>query len=63
MKIAVIGCSHGSLDDIYNSIIRCDSESEKVGGDKIDLMICCGDFQVSLSSLLRSFYHSSLCIL
>ncbi|KAL5272134.1 hypothetical protein ACHWQZ_G000374 [Mnemiopsis leidyi] len=41
MRIAVQGCSHGELDNIYESII----ESEKETGNKIDLLICCGDFQ------------------
>ena len=41
-QIAVQGCSHGELDNIYESII----ESEKETGNKIDLLICCGDFQV-----------------
>ncbi|GBG71969.1 hypothetical protein CBR_g10907 [Chara braunii] len=41
MKIAVEGCAHGELDAIYGAI-RCLEERENV---KIDLLICCGDFQ------------------
>ncbi|CAL7942932.1 unnamed protein product [Xylocopa violacea] len=41
MRIAVEGCAHGELDIIYETI----QEMEKVSGKKIDLLICCGDFQ------------------
>lgn len=46
MRIAVIGCSHGTLDDIYASVERCHEEAKAKGEPGIDLMICCGDFQV-----------------
>jgi lariat debranching enzyme len=39
--VAVEGCAHGELDLIYQSI----QHSEKVNGIKVDLLICCGDFQ------------------
>ncbi|GAA5844346.1 hypothetical protein JCM5353_008466 [Sporobolomyces roseus] len=45
MRIAVIGCSHGSLDDIYASVARCDEESKAKHEPEVDLVICCGDFQ------------------
>ena len=35
------GCCHGELDKIYTSMQRL----EKKEGIKIDLLICCGDFQ------------------
>lgn len=35
------GCAHGELDIIYNTI----QEMEKADGKKVDLLICCGDFQ------------------
>lgn len=41
MKIAVEGCAHGELEKIYDSIKHLE-ETENV---KIDLLICCGDFQ------------------
>lgn len=41
MRIAVEGCAHGELDIIYETI----QEIEKIDGRKIDLLICCGDFQ------------------
>lgn len=43
MRIAVEGCAHGELDIIYETI----QEMEKVNGKKIDLLICCGDFQAT----------------
>eukprot|EP01138_Halocafeteria_seosinensis_P014959 gb/GECG01015270.1/.p1 GENE.gb/GECG01015270.1/~~gb/GECG01015270.1/.p1 ORF type:complete len:433 (+),score=41.76 gb/GECG01015270.1/:1-1299(+) len=41
MYIAVEGCAHGALDDIYASV----QELERTNGVKVDLLICCGDFQ------------------
>ncbi|XP_076381044.1 lariat debranching enzyme isoform X1 [Megalopta genalis] len=41
MRIAVEGCAHGELDIIYDTI----HEMEKADRRKIDLLICCGDFQ------------------
>lgn len=43
MKIAVEGCMHGDLDNVYATLLHL-QEIEKT---KIDLLICCGDFQVS----------------
>ncbi|KAK3932451.1 Lariat debranching enzyme [Frankliniella fusca] len=41
MKIAVEGCAHGELEKIYDTI----SYLEEKEGVKVDLLICCGDFQ------------------
>jgi len=41
VTIAVEGCAHGELDGIYASL----AETEKRTGKKVDLLICCGDFQ------------------
>lgn len=41
MKIAVEGCAHGELDKIYECIITMQARE----GIKVDLLICCGDFQ------------------
>ncbi|KAM9851417.1 lariat debranching enzyme [Aulostomus maculatus] len=41
MKIAVEGCCHGELDKIYETI----GYVEKKEGLKVDLLLCCGDFQ------------------
>ncbi|KAK3031272.1 hypothetical protein RJ639_035572 [Escallonia herrerae] len=41
MRIAVEGCMHGDLDSVYATLLHL-QEEEKT---KIDLLICCGDFQ------------------
>ena len=40
MRIVVEGCGHGELDQIYDSIQKMERHTGKV-----DLLICCGDFQ------------------
>lgn len=40
-QIAIEGCCHGELDKIYGAMQRLE-EKENI---KIDLLICCGDFQ------------------
>lgn len=42
MKIAVEGCCHGELDNIYATI----AAAEQQHGFKVDVLLCCGDFQV-----------------
>lgn len=41
MKIAVEGCAHGELEKIYDTIAYLEQKE----GVKVDLLICCGDFQ------------------
>ncbi|XP_038048821.1 lariat debranching enzyme A-like [Patiria miniata] len=41
MKIAVEGCCHGELEKIYATI----QHLEEKEGIKVDLLLCCGDFQ------------------
>ena len=41
LRIAVEGCAHGDLERIYASL----AEAEARAGAKVDLLICCGDFQ------------------
>ncbi|KAI5354063.1 hypothetical protein L3X38_006958 [Prunus dulcis] len=41
MKIAVEGCMHGDLDNVYRTL----QHYEKLHSTKIDLLLCCGDFQ------------------
>jgi len=47
MKIAVEGCAHGELDKIY----ECLEVLQKKENLKIDLLICCGDFQSTRNHL------------
>ena len=41
MKVAIEGCGHGELDKIYGAMQQLEWQE----GIKIDLLICCGDFQ------------------
>jgi len=41
MRIAIEGCTHGELENIYKTI----KEIEDIEGYKVDMLICCGDFQ------------------
>ncbi|CAN8065397.1 unnamed protein product [Agarophyton chilense] len=41
MKVAVVGCAHGELDNLYAAI----KELEQRQSTKVDLIICPGDFQ------------------
>lgn len=43
MLVAVVGCLHGELDNVYENI----KKTEEKEGKKIDLLICCGDFQAT----------------
>ena len=43
MHIAVNGCGHGELENIYGAI----KHAEATQGITVDLLLCCGDFQVS----------------
>ncbi|GAA6049855.1 hypothetical protein JCM3770_004217 [Rhodotorula araucariae] len=45
LRIATVGCSHGTLDDIHASVQRCDEEARARGEPEVDLVLCCGDFQ------------------
>jgi hypothetical protein len=44
-QIAVEGCCHGELDTIYAAMQRLEAKE----GVKIDLLICCGDFQARVA--------------
>jgi len=41
LNIAIEGCCHGELDPIYDRLMA----HERHSGQKVDLLICCGDFQ------------------
>jgi hypothetical protein len=42
LNIGVVGCSHGDLDVIYDTCLKYQDKH----GCKLDLLICCGDFEV-----------------
>ena len=50
MRIAIEGCLHGELDIVYNTIKYIEQEHQT----KIDLLICCGDFQAVRN---EGFFH------
>lgn len=54
VQVAVEGCCHGDLDKIYGTM----QQLERLGGKKIDLLICCGDFQAR--TLLLTAQHREL---
>lgn len=41
MRIAIEGCTHGELEKTYQTI----KQIEEREGQKVDLLLCCGDFQ------------------
>ncbi len=41
VRVAVQGCSHGALDNIYGILEAYQEKNDQV----IDLLLCCGDFQ------------------
>ncbi|XP_037037477.1 lariat debranching enzyme [Bradysia coprophila] len=43
MKIAIEGCAHGELEKIYDTIALIEKEQNY----KVDLLLCCGDFQAT----------------
>lgn len=56
-QIAVEGCGHGELDRIYETMAHL----ERVDGKPIDLLICCGDFQVSAGAVPAASLAQLLC--
>jgi hypothetical protein len=43
LRVAIVGCTHGELDMLYRAIAACDAQA--ADGRRVDLLICCGDFQ------------------
>jgi len=41
MRVAIEGCTHGELEKTYATL----AQLEAAGGGKVDLLLCCGDFQ------------------
>ncbi len=41
MKVAVVGCAHGEIETIYSTVELIEHQ-ENI---KVDLLLCCGDFQ------------------
>lgn len=62
MLVAVEGCAHGELEQIYD----CLEEAADLTGQQIELLICCGDFQATrnnhdLCSMAVPSHHRRMC--
>lgn len=44
MHVAIVGCGHGKLTAIYEEIAKAEGQAPSV---KVELLIICGDFQVT----------------
>lgn len=42
MKVAIQGCCHGELDNVYHTIEVAQTQA---GIETPDVLVCCGDFQ------------------
>lgn len=56
LTIAIEGCCHGELDNIYGTL----QHLERTENKKIDLLICCGDFQVCIPGVRDTAPQGSL---
>jgi hypothetical protein len=56
LQVAIEGCCHGELDNIYATL----EYMQKAKGQKVDLLICCGDFQVRLRKVMPDAQHVCL---
>lgn len=43
MQVAVVGCAHGQIEKIYETIALIEQQENL----KVDLLLCCGDFQAT----------------
>ena len=55
LQIAVEGCCHGELDDIYATIRQLQEQQQT----NIDLLIICGDFQACTAPCPQPCTHSA----
>ena len=56
MKIAIEGCLHGELQKVYETI----KEIEDKEHYKVDLLLCCGDFQVCTRNIFLLAFQLTL---
>jgi len=57
LKVAVVGCTHGELDKMYETIEYMRAHQNI----HVDLLLCCGDFQVCklYSRIQQKFIQTS----
>lgn len=54
MKICIEGCAHGDLDRIYGEIENYEHQT----GQKVDLLICCGNFLIkNRNKIAKIFFY------
>jgi hypothetical protein len=54
LNIAIEGCCHGELDRIYDRLLAHETKT----GQKVDILLCCGDFQAHRNP--ADFHSSSI---
>ena len=50
LQVAVAGCCHGHLDGIYSTLLLAQERE----GVSIDVLLCCGDFQVHYTTIMAA---------
>lgn len=58
MKIAVVGCAHGEIEEMITQLQHWEKENQS----KVDLLICCGDFQAIRNENDLSVEMLSICL-
>ncbi|CAF1711808.1 unnamed protein product [Brassica napus] len=58
MKIAIEGCMHGDLDNVYKTI----QHHKQIHNTKVDLLLCCGDFQNTILAVRNEKDMDSLSV-
>lgn len=61
MKVAVVGCAHGEVEKIYETLQSIENDIHC----RVDLLLCCGDFQSArdesdLKSMVRTRYYHDM---
>lgn len=58
VKIAVVGCMHGELENLYETLLYL----ERLHNIKFDLVVCCGDFEVLTDSTFDWLCRKLICL-
>ena len=53
LQVAVAGCCHGHLDGIYSTLLLAQERE----GVSIDVLLCCGDFQVHYTTIMEALNY------
>ena len=52
-QVAVAGCFHGHMDGIYSTLLLAQERE----GVSIDVLLCCGDFQVHYTTIMAALNY------